>query len=482
MRNLRSSLGPYFGASGVGRNDEPPNLLEFVRLMRPDYVFQPFHVQLCDALTSLARGEIKRLMVNLPPGHGKSEYTSRYFPAYVLGLDPTTRILGGSHTVKLAKEMSRDVKRIMSEVEYPFAARAPTPRDKSVINEAAHFNVFGGATLGMYLGVGVGVGVAGFRGDVILLDDIMRNMEEAYSATARDRAWNWVRADIRTRRAHADVPIGVIGTRWHHDDPYSRMLNDEEWVHLEFPALQDRDQSPEDPRDIGEALWPDVMPADELEAEKARSGRIFSALYQQRPSSEAGEIIKRANIQRYHSLPPVADMRIMQAWDLNFGGRAKSAAASYVCGVCFGAVGSKYYLLEVVRGRWGHGENKRRVKCLRERWPSCEAVLIEDAASGRPLVDDLKGDVPGLVLVPAKGSKIIRLDAVSPLFEAGQVYVPHSAPWVDDYVEELVTFPAGRSDDQVDATSHCLTRLSRSVAAPTDWVPVVAMGGAVVPR
>jgi predicted phage terminase large subunit-like protein len=153
---------------------------------------------------------------------------------------------------------------------------------------------------------------------------------------------------------------------------------------------------------------------------------------------------------------------VIQAWDLNFGKKVEDINASYVSGQCWGKIGSNYYLMDSVRGQWNHAQNKRQVLMLHSKWASsCKAVYIEDAASGAPLVSDLKGLVPGLILVKPIGSKISRFESVTPLFEAGQVHVPEQRhQWVKDWTEEIVSFPGSSHNDQVDVAAMALTRLT----------------------
>jgi predicted phage terminase large subunit-like protein len=346
-------------------------------------------------------------------------------------------------------------------------------RDKGWVNKADTIEIVdkGGALRA----VGVSGSITGKGADIAIIDDPIKNRDEAYSPTYRERVWGWFQSTLRTRLEGNHAGICVIMTRWHQDDLVGRLLriadddpDADQWVVVNLPAIKEGPPDEDDPRNDGEALWPERYDEKYLKQTRAASGEaVWESLYQGHPTSQAGEIVRREWINKYNEYPVFNE--IVQAWDLNFGKTAKSAKSSYVSGQCWGRAGANYYLLEALRGKWTHTQNKREVTLMQQRWANfgcgCKAVYIEDAASGAPLIDDLKGTVPGLIPVRPIGSKVARFESVAPLFEAGQIYIPDkNVKWINAWVEEIVSFPGAPNDDQADACAMALTKLTKESA------------------
>jgi len=444
-------------------------LIPFCTLIRPNYHAFWHHSLIASKLEAVARGEITRLIISMPPRHGKSELATRCFLAWYLGRHPDREAVVASYNADKAKEFCRDFKRIVDSEEYREifpGVTLPTAMDRGWINQADSVEIVG--RTGVYRSVGIGGGLTGKGLDIGVIDDPIKNLEEAYSPTYREKVWGWYQSTLRTRQQSDKAGIVVIATRWHQDDLIGRLLRDaaeseyaDQWEVINLPAINEHGPALVDHRQIGEALWPERYGVDFLN--KLKGGKIWEALYQGQPTSDAGEIVRRDWIGEYTEYPDnLASGKIIQAWDLNFGKTPATLRSSYVCGQCWAQIGAKYYLLDSVRGKWTHTENKIQVVKMRKRWPRCRAVYIEDAASGAPLVDDLKGKIPGLIPVRPQGSKVARFESVAPLFEARQVFAPPpgSRLWVDEWIEEIVSFPGAPNDDQVDTTAMALTRLS----------------------
>lgn len=270
------------------------SLLAFTQFTKPDYETNWHHRLLAEKLQELVMGELRRLIVCMPPQHGKSELVCRRFPAWVLGRQPQTRIIACTHTATLAEAHSRDVQRIIDSDHYreifpgvslpsherPGQGRLKRTDDYWELSQGGYFRA-----------AGVGGAITGLRFDLGIIDDPIKSREEAESPVYRQRIWEWYTSDFFTRRSR-DARIVVCMTRWHKDDLVGRLLKQEDgdsWEVLELPALaREERRHREDPRAPGEALWPAFLDADALEQTRRQDLRAFAALYQQDPAEAAG--------------------------------------------------------------------------------------------------------------------------------------------------------------------------------------------------
>jgi len=258
-------------------------------------------------------------------------------------------------------------------------------------------------------------------------------------------------------------------TRWHEDDLAGRLLKEmkaggQQWTVLELQAVAGENDALG--RKPGEALWPEYGYNEAWAAEtKVDVGTYFwNALYQQHPSSPEGEMLKRGWWKFYKAIP--ADLQeVIQSWDMTF---KDSDGSDYVTGGVWGRKGADKYLLDQVRGRMDFPTTLAAVKALTAKWPEARAKLVEDKANGPAVIATLKREIPGLIPVEPRGSKMARVAAVSPEIEAGNVYLPDPsiAPWVNDFIEECSAFPNGKHDDQVDQMSQALLRFSQRRSMP----------------
>ena len=424
-------------------------------------------------LQDVVDGKSPRLMITMPPRHGKSELASRRFPAYALGRYPDMGIICASYSADLATRMNRDVQRVIDDPAYrdifpgtTIAGRAQAQQG-SWLRNADYFEVVG--RKGSFRSAGVGGGLTGFGSSIAIIDDALRNRQDADSPTVRQTVWDWYTSTLYTRLAPGGGII-VINTRWHEDDLSGRLLEaqakgeGDEWRVINFPAIAETD---EEHRKKGEALHPERYPLEALERIKAAIGtRDWEALYQQHPVPDGGAIFKDEWLQRTwlpKDLPAKFDSVIM-SWDLAF---KSTDASDFVVGQLVGKHGADFYLLDQLRGRWSFTETMAQVKELAERararFPRiAPRILIEDKANGPAVIDALRHEVSGIIPVEPDGSKEARAHAVTALFEAGNVLLPDRslAPWVDEYRLELTRFPSGAHDDQVDATTQALRHLS----------------------
>lgn len=271
-------------------------LLAFTLLTKPDYQVNWHHRLLAEKLQEVERGGLRRLIVSMPPQHGKSELVCRRFPAWVLGCNPSTRIIACTHTATLAEAHSRDVQRIIESADYKAifpGIGLPGPSTQSAGRWKRTDDYWELPQGGYFRAAGVGGAITGLRFDLGIIDDPVKSREEAESPVYRQRIWEWYTSDFFTRRAR-DARIVICMTRWHKDDLVGRLLKQaetdgEKWHVVELPAIcRDNRKHPDDPRKPGQALWPAFLDEDALEKTRRQDLRAFAALYQQDPAEAAG--------------------------------------------------------------------------------------------------------------------------------------------------------------------------------------------------
>ena len=442
-------------------------LLDFSIVTDSNYKPNWHHALLCGYLDRFVKKEIRRLMVFLPPRHGKSELVSRKLPAYIFGVNPDASIIATSYGADLAQRLNRDVQRIMSSPAYgeifpKTALRGKNSRTVvggSCLRNADIFEIVG--YKGSYRSAGVGGGITGMGGDYLIIDDPIKNHEEANSPTYRNKLWDWYASTLYTR-LEKDACILITLTRWHEDDLAGRLLaaanapGGERWELISLEAIRESEECPYDIREKGAALWEDKYSAAALATVKATiGGYAWNALYQQQPAPQEGALFKREWWRKWKVAP--GDLYdYIQSWDCAF----KDANTSdYVVGQVWARSKSNpanRYLLDQVRARMTFTETINAVRRLSAKWKQATRKLIEDKANGTAVIDVLKKEIAGLIPVEPKGGKVVRAQAVTAVVESGNVYIPDEsiAPWVQDFVEEFASFPSGTYDDQVDAMTQ----------------------------
>jgi len=414
---------------------------------------------------AVARGECKRLIIEMPPRHGKSETTSVKFPAWYLGRHPQRRIITASHTATLAARFSMRARNDFAQYAPEVFGLQVNPEVSAMYRwDVLDPDAEPGTPPGGMIAAGIGGPITGHGADLAIIDDPHKGAEDANSQVQRDAVWDWFRYVLRTRLM-PDAAIILVLTRWHEDDLAGRLIAQaaadpeaDQWTILRLPALAEDDDDPLG-REHGKALWPERYDKRALEAIKATVGSyVWAALYQQRPAPAEGGVFKR-DWWRFYRQPPTRFDELIQSWDMAF---KDTKTSNYVVGQIWGRSGADKYLLDQVRARLDFPGTIQAVRSLSAKWPKARAKLVEDRANGPAVIATLKREVSGLIAVEPQGSKEARAAAVSPEVEAGNVYLPDPAiaPWIHDYIEELAAFPTGQYDDQVDATTQALLRLS----------------------
>lgn len=430
----------------------------------------------------------------LIPTHN-SELISRKFPAYYLGLNSDKSIIATSYNAELASMMNRDVQRVIDSDRYRELFPDTTlafMNSRAVAGRALRnsdiFEIVDHA--GSYRSAGVGGSVMGLGGDCILIDDPVKNEEEARSAVYRQKIWEWYTNTLLTRQ-QAGASVLLIMTRWHEDDLVGRLLQRaaedptaDQWEVICYRAIREEEQHRDDPRHVGDALWPEEYPLKYLQKMRSSMGEAnFAGLYQQRPSlggkaalpewrwcfwysgKEPSPITVRddeGNLVSCHQerLPTEFDLQI-QSWDMAFKDLKTS---DWVVGGVHAKKGARAFFLDQIRGRFDFPRTVKEVLNMSNRHPRTRAKLIEDKANGPAVISTLKTSVPGLLPINPEGGKEARVNALSYLHEAGNLFIPHptEAPWVRGFMQECSQFPKGRYDDQIDSYSQAINWLFNS--------------------
>lgn len=447
-------------------------LAEFCALMDPRYERAMHTDLLCAELEAVDRGENDRLIVMMPPRHSKTWHTSVHFPAWTMGRNPRQQVILASYAAELAWQNSRQARELFRHPLWPFAARL---RDDSQAMNRWHTD-----DGGILLASGVGGALTGFGAHKLLIDDFVKNREDADSEVIREKQWGWFTSTARTRLMPGGA-IVVTATHWHEDDLIGRIMNGQgaaRWRLVRLPALAEPDDVLGRPE--GAALWPAWYDVDALAEIKQDIGsREWSALYQQRPTSDEGGIFKRAWFSdRYEQAPE--GLHVVLAVDAAFKTGVNN---DYSAIVAMGTDRLHHYVLDVTRDRLEYPELRRAILDAAERWrPRC--VLIEDTAAGQSAIQELRRmrGVPPILPMRVTASKEARAQAVAPLAEAGKVRLPARGSWLGAFVDELTAFPTGQHDDQTDAFVLALQRCADVAATyrPAGTRRIVGRQGSIV--
>lgn len=399
----------------------------------------------------LDTGRLPRVLVSMPPRHGKSELMSVWTPFWLLVRNPERRIILASYEATFAAKWGRRVRDLVIQ----HGKELGLVLSGAKIPAADNWELQSG---GGMMTAGVGGPLTGKGADILIIDDAVKNDEEASSGVYRDKTWDWFQSTAFTRLEPGGMVV-IIGTRWHQDDLigrldlFSQTGEGLEWDVVKLPALAEAGDILG--RELGEALWAKRYDERKLaEIKKSLGPYAFGALYQQNPTPEEGGAIKRA-WWKFYMTPPAEFDQVIQSWDLSFKDIKK---ADYTVGQVWGRRGAEFWLLHQTRGRMDAPEMIAALRNLWRLYPKGVAKLVEDKANGPALIALLSKEVPGIIPVKVQASKDARLSAAVPPIAAGNVYLPapERAPWVTELVEECAAFPNGTYDDQVDALSQAI--------------------------
>jgi predicted phage terminase large subunit-like protein len=470
------------------RNDFRAFVHKVFATLTPGQTYVPtWHVEaIAWQLERVHRGKVRRLIINMPPRSLKSITASVAFPAFVLGHDPSRRIIAVSYSGELAKKHSNDFRAVLESPWY--RSTFPTVRIGPFKNTETEIEL---TARGFRLATSVGGTLTGRGGDIIVIDDPLKP-DDALSEPRRSAANQWFTNTLLSRLDDKCTgAIVVVMQRVHIDDLTGFLLGQsEEWEVLSLPAIADSDEtipiSAERVycRKAGEALSPEREPLYVLEAMKLQIGSdAFSAQYQQSPAPPGGAMVKRQWIVRYSELPPAPErLFTMQSWDTASKGGPDNDWS--VCTTWIVSRKKLWYLVDVWRQRVGYPALKASVRDLAKKW-NARRVLVEDTGAGTSLVQELRGLVSGIVGVKPEGDKASRMAVASAKFEAGEALLPERAPWLPDLEAELFVFPVSRHDDQCDSISQALMIKNNSSWAwlsPDDWASLLAKAGKPGPR
>jgi len=445
-------------------------LWKFIRKVFPSYMFYKFHATVIEQLQRVLDGECNRLILQVPPRHGKSLLASQLLPAAYLLAHPDRFVGISSYSAELAEGFSRKARDYYRE-----AGGLLNPSSQAV-------NAWGTENGGGLWAAGVGGAITGRSGHLLIIDDPVKNREDAESARMMEKLNDWYTSTLYTRLEPHVGAIVVIQTRWSENDMIGQLLENEmnvsekgreNWTIVDLPALyEDEDDRPILPAhcetipdwrtQVGEALCPQRYDVDDLERiREAVGSRDFASLYQQRPAPEGGNMFDPSWWQYYSHDSAIPDFqRIMLSVDATFTATNKS---DYVVGIVVGQAGSQYYVLDLVREKLDVVGTMAMIARMYKRH-ALSGTVIELAASGYAVYQMMQKKVPGLIGFKPDKSKEARASGIVPMVEAGNVYLPASATWLDAFINEFSLFPASKNDDMVDALTMALNYCSQRSA------------------
>jgi predicted phage terminase large subunit-like protein len=445
----------------VARQKASNDFMVYVNYVWPSFIHGRHHEKMARAFERVARGEVKRLIINMPPRHTKSEFASYLLPSWFLGMYPGKKIIQTSHTAELAVGFGRKVRNLVDSDAYKdiFPDVALQSDSKAAGRWATNYG-------GDYFAIGVGGAVTGKGADLLIIDDPHSEQEAALSETnpeIYDKTYEWYTSGPR-QRLQPGGAIVVVMTRWSKKDLTGQVLkaaaqrSGEEWEVIDFPAILPS----------GKPLWPQFWSLKELSAlkEELPNGK-WMAQYMQQPTSDVSAIIKREWWRIWPDDDPPFCEFLIQSWDTAFLKTERSDySACTTWGVFYqpdatGINRANIILLNAFKSRMEFPELKQRAMQEYKEW-NPDTLVVEAKAAGSPLIFELRAmGIPVQEFTPTKGNdKIARLNSVADIFASGMVWVPNTN-WAEELVEEVASFPSGEHDDMVDSMSQALIRYRR---------------------
>ena len=444
------------------QNKAKNDFLSFVKCVWPDFIEGSHHRHIAEKFNLIARGKLKRLIVNMPPRHTKSEFASYLLPSWMVGRNPKLKIIQATHTGELAIRFGRKAKHLIDSEEYHKIF------DTRLMEDSKAAGRWETAQGGEYFAAGVGGAITGRGADLLIIDD-PHSEQDALSPTALENAYEWYTSGPR-QRLQPGASIVLVMTRWSTKDLTAMLLKNQkevkgdQWEVIEFPAIMDHGP-----------VWPEYWNAEELEKIKATlPAAKWNAQWMQNPTSEEGAIIKSEWWRKWTSdrIPPL--QHVIQSYDTAF---MKKETADYSAITTWGIFfpdedsGANLLLLDAVKGRYEFPELRRRALEQYKYWHP-ESVVVEAKASGLPLTYELRQmDIPVTNFTPSKGNdKHVRVNTCAPLFESGMIWAPEQK-FAEEVIEECAAFPHGDHDDLVDSMTMAVMRFRQGglIKHPEDY-------------
>jgi predicted phage terminase large subunit-like protein len=451
------------------RNLARTDMIEFAKSVYPGFKIGPHHRKLAKIFSDVIAGTKKRVIINIAPRMGKSEFSSYLFPAFFLGNFPNKKIIMGTHTAGLSEDFGRRVRNLLADEDYHGLFPQTLVADDQ--KAAGKWSTSAG---GQYYAAGVGGALAGRGADLFVIDDPHSEQDvKANSRLAFDTAWSWFQTGPLQRLMPGGAII-IVMTRWGKLDLTGRLIDyqaknpdAEPWEIVELPAIL------HEGTDNEKSLWPEQWPLATLKATKASiDPQYWNAQYMQQPTSNSAAIISRTSWRVWEGDEPPRCDYIIQSWDTAF--EAKTTADYSACttwGVFYNEEErdqAQVILLDAFKDRMAFPELKAIALKHYKEWTP-DAFIVEKKAAGAPLIQELRAvGIPVEEFSPSRGNdKIVRLNAVADLFASGVVWAPDTR-WAREVIEEVASFPNGENDDYVDTTSQALLRFRRGGFIPLD--------------
>jgi len=445
------------------QNKAKNDFLSFVKCMWPDFIEGSHHRHVAEKFNQLATGKLKRIIINMPPRHTKSEFASFLLPAWMVGRNPKLKIIQVTHTGELAIKFGRKAKHLIDSEEYHKIFDTRLQEDSKA---AGRWETAQG---GEYFAAGVGGAITGRGADLLIIDD-PHSEQDAMSPSALESAYEWYTSGPR-QRLQPGASIVLVMTRWSTKDLTAMLLKQQkevkgdQWDVIEFPAILD-----------DEPVWPEYWSIDELEKVKATLPvKKWNAQFMQKPTSEEGAIIKRDwwRLWKHDWIPQLE--YVIQSYDTAF---LKKETADFSAittwGLFYPSIDEplNLILLDALKDRYEFPE-LRRVALQQYKYWNPEMVIVEAKASGLPLTYELRQmDIPVVNFTPSKGNdKHVRVNTCAPVFESGMVWAPDQK-FADEVIEECAAFPFGDNDDLVDSMTQAVMRFRQGglIKHPEDYV------------
>jgi predicted phage terminase large subunit-like protein len=452
----------------VALDDARPNItnnfLSFVKYVWPEFIEGSHHKIINKKFNDLAEGKIKRLIINMPPRHTKSEFASYLLPAWMIGKNPKLKIIQATHTADLAIDFGRKTKNLVDQENYRELFPTRLQEDSQA---AGKWKTEQG---GEYFAAGVGGAITGRGANLLIIDDPHKEQDIRGDGKSFEKAMNWYTAGPR-QRLQPGGSIVIVMTRWSTKDVTGQLLKaqseegSDQWEVVELPALL-----PD-----GKPVWPEYWTSEELLKTKASIPvSNWNAQYMQQPTGDEGALIKREWWQDWTAKHPPPLNYIIQSYDTAFTKGTKSDYSAITTWGVFETEedGQNIILLDAFKDRYEFPELRRVAYQQYLDWKP-DMVIIEAKASGLPLTHELRQmDIPVINFTPSRGNdKHVRVNSVAPLFESGKIWAPMHEHFAQEVVEECASFPFGEHDDYVDSTTQAIMRIRQGgmVRHPEDY-------------